>query len=79
MICFFKENIAVYKGNRTRLFEDLKEIIFPVIYYRKSLLILKYLKQKISYLNKSLFADIINKIITKINEDIFLIYRISNK
>ena len=65
MICFFKENIAVYKGNRIRVLGALKFLNLSVT--------------KHTYLNKSLFADIINKIITKINEDIFLIYRISNK
>ena len=65
MICFFKENIAVYKGNRIRLLEASEFLNLSVT--------------KHTYLNKSLFADIINKIITKINEDIFLIYRISNK
>ncbi len=65
MICFFKENITVYKGNRIRLLEASEFLTLSVT--------------KRTYLSKSLFADIINKIITKINEDIFLIYRISNK
>ena len=65
MICFFKENVAVYKSNKIILLGALKFLNVDVT--------------KQTYLSKSFFADIINKIITKINEDIFLIYRISNK
>ena len=77
MICFFTENFGVKKGKGTRLFEDLKEIIFLVISYRKSLSILKYLKQKISYKNKSSFKTIINKKLTKNYEDIVFNFRVS--